>query len=273
MISELFSLKDRVAVVTGAAGLLGRMHCEALAGAGADVIVTDLKEDECDKLASELSSKFGRRCSGKFCDVTSVDSLGSLKHFIENSYGRLDILVNNAALNDSVENSSGSPEHLRFENYPYELWMRSLNVNLTGVFLCSQILGQFMLKNKKGNIINIASTYGIVAPDQSIYLKPDGERKFYKSPVYPVSKAAVIMFTKYLASYWGKENIRVNSLSPGGVENFQEDFFIKNYSMKTPLGRMSYPNEYIGALIFLASDASSYMTGANLVIDGGWSIW
>lgn len=273
MIQEKFSLKNKVAVVTGATGLLGRMHCEALASAGADVIVTDIRNKSCDEISINLSGKFGTKCAARTCDVTDRNSIEELRIFIQDNYGRLDILVNNAALNDSIENPVHSVEDLKFENFPLELWNKSINVNLTGVFLTSQVLGRLMIINGKGSIINIASTYGVVAPDQSVYLRPDGSRMFYKSPVYPVTKAAVIMFTRYLAAYWGDKRIRVNALSPGGVQNFQEEYFIQKYSSRTPLGRMSVPDEYMGAIIFLASDASSYMTGANLVVDGGWTIW
>lgn len=268
-IPELFSLKGRVAVVTGALGLIGKNHCKALSEAGANVIVCDLNEIKCKEFASTLAEK----SLGVGADITKKESILNLKDEIIRKFSKVDILVNNAALNDSFENPQAAAEQSMFENYPLELWQNSLNVNVTGMFLCSQIIGTMMAERGSGSIINIASTYGISAPDQSIYKNDKGEQTFYKSASYPVAKGAVIMFTKFLAAYWGEKGVRVNTLSPGGVENNQEDFFVKNYSAKTPLGRMARPNDYKGALVFLASDASNYMTGANLVVDGGWTSW
>jgi NAD(P)-dependent dehydrogenase (short-subunit alcohol dehydrogenase family) len=267
--SELFSLKDKTAVVTGALGLLGKQHCYALVEAGASVIVSDLNEEACIKFACEL----GNNSIGIAADITDINSVQIMKDKIIKDYGKVDILVNNAAINDMFENPVMAAEQSMFENYPIEMWKRSIEVNITGTFICSRVIGTEMSKIKKGSIINIASTYGIVAPDQSLYKTPDGTQKFYKSAAYPVTKSAVISFTKYLAAYWGNKGVRVNSLSPGGVENNQDEFFIYNYSQKTPLGRMAMPNDFKGALIFLASDASGYMTGANLVVDGGFTAW
>jgi len=268
-ISELFSLKEKVAVVTGALGLIGKHHCHALAEAGASVIVCDLNDTECAKFASTLPAL----SLGISADITNKKSVQVLKDEVISNYGKIDILVNNAAINDKFEDPLSAFEESKFENYPVEMFKKSLDVNVTGMFLCSQVIGAEMAKNCFGSIINVASTYGIVAPDQSIYKNENGEQTFYKSAAYPVTKGAVISFTRFLATYWGNKGVRVNTLSPGGVRDNQEEFFVKNYSAKTPLGRMARPTDYKGALVFLASDASSYMTGANLIVDGGWTAW
>ena len=267
--TEMFSLEGKVAIVTGALGLIGKYHCSALSEAGANVVVTDLDDMKCKNFAKSLQ----KHSIGIETDVTKKESLIKLKEMILSEFGKIDILVNNAAINDMFENPQTALEQSRFENYPLEMWQKSIDVNITGMFLCSQVLGSEMAKNKSGSIINIASTYGMVAPDQSLYINPKGEQTFYKSVAYPVTKGAVISFTKFLAAYWGDKGVRVNTLSPGGVENSQDEYFINNYSKKTALKRMAHPTDYKGALIFLASDASNYMTGANLVVDGGWTVW
>jgi len=263
----MFSLKDKIAVVTGACGLLGKEHCKALADAGAHVIVADTDEHNCKDFAAQL----GKGHMGVKMDVTDLRSLFSAREQVLEKYKTIDILVNNAAINDMFENPLHAAEQSKFENYPLSLWEKSWSVNVTGVFLCSQVLGSVMAENKRGSIINIASTYGIVAPDQNIYKDKTGKQQFHKSVSYPVTKGAVISFTKFLASYWGDKNVRVNTLSPGGVENNQDEYFKTNYSNRTLLKRMAAPSDYRGAVVFLASDASSYMTGANLVVDGGWT--
>ncbi|HXB94394.1 MAG TPA: SDR family oxidoreductase [Puia sp.] len=264
---DLFSLENKVAVVTGACGLLGTQHCEALSSAGATVVAADLDEAACLKLAGRL----GAGHLGIGMDVTDVTSLQAARERILKAFGHIDVLVNNAAINDMFENPLLAGRQSMFEHYPLEMWDRSWKVNVSGVFLTSQVLGGVMAGQGSGSIINIASTYGIVAPDQTIYRNEAGEQSFYKSPSYPVTKAAVIGFTKFLAAYWGSKGVRVNALSPGGVENQQDPFFRNNYSRKTLLGRMAAPSDYKGAIVFLASDASAYMTGANLVVDGGWT--
>ncbi len=264
---NLFSLKDKVAIVTGSLGLIGKEHCRALADAGAHVVVSDLDEERCREFALTLTPD----AIGAGADVSDAESIGDVLKKTLDRFGRIDILLNNAAVNEKFEDPLLAVKMTQFEHFPLSQWKKMMDVNVTGVFLCSQIIGSAMAKAGKGSIINVASTYGVVGPDQSIYKTPEGQQAFYKSPAYPVSKGAVISFTRYLAAYWGHCGVRVNTLSPGGVENAQDAFFVRNYSAKTPLGRMAQPSDYRGAVVFLASDASSYMTGANLIVDGGWT--
>lgn len=268
MINELFSLRGRTAVVTGALGLLGREHCRCLSEAGANMVVADLDEAGCCEMSAALP---GQSC-GLALDVTNRESVQTVHSEVLKRFGGVDILINNAAANDMFENPSLASEQSKFENYPIESWKRMMDINITGMFICSQVIGSAMARRRTGSIINIASTYGVVAPDQTIYRNPEGEQQFFKSPAYSASKGAVIAFTKYLASYWGSSGVRVNALSPGGVENGQLEFFKENYERNTPLGRMAERTDYHGAILFLASDASRYMTGANLIVDGGWTI-
>jgi len=265
--TELFSLKGKTAIVTGALGLIGQKHCEALANAGANVVVADINN----AAAKKFATKLGEQHLGLGVDVTNKASLISALDQIIAKYSTINILVNNAAINDMFENPAMAKDLSAFENYPLDAFQKSLDVNVTGVFLCSQVFGTHMAEQGEGSIINVASTYGMVGPDQNIYRNECGEQTFYKSAAYPVTKGAVINFTRFLAAYWGNKGVRVNTLSPGGVENGQNEFFIQNYSAKTLLGRMANATDYQGALVFLASDASAYMTGANLVVDGGWT--
>jgi len=195
---ELFSLKNKVAVVTGALGLIGKNHCTALSEAGANIVVCDLDEIKCKEFASQLPTK----SIGIGVDIINKLSVENLRDESLTDFGKIDILINNAAINDMFENPQSAAELSMFENYPLEMWQKSLDVNVTGTFLCSQIIGTEMAKIGKGSIINIASTYGIVGPDQSIYKKPDGSQSFYKSAAYPATKGAIINFTRFLPAYW-----------------------------------------------------------------------
>ncbi|MFM8332169.1 MAG: SDR family oxidoreductase, partial [Candidatus Methylumidiphilus sp.] len=259
----------KTAIVTGAAGLLGRQHCRALAEAGAAVVAADLDQAAC----AELAASLGGAALGLRLDVTDPVSVRALADAVVALNGSIDVLVNNAAINDKFEDPAATLEASRFENYALENFRRMLDVNVTGVFLCSQIIGADMAAAGSGSIINIASTYGLVAPDQALYRDPEGRQRFFKTAAYPTSKGAVLAFTRFLAAYWGGAGVRVNALSPGGVENQQDDFFINAYAQRTPLKRMASSTDFAGALVFLASDASAYVTGANLVADGGFTIW
>lgn len=270
----MFSLAGRVAIVTGAAGLLGRQHCRALASAGATVIATDLDAGGCEAVAADLRREGWNNAHGIAADITAVDSLLRLRDAVLTLVDHVDVLVNNAAVNDRFDPSPEGAALSRFETYPVERWRNMLDVNVTGTFLCCQILGGEMVRRHRGSIINVASTYGIVAPDQRTYQRADGSQSFWKSAAYPASKGAVLSFTRFLAAYWSDRGVRVNSLSPGGVAQAgQEPSFVEQYAHRTPLGRMAEAHELRGAVIFLASEASSYITGANLVVDGGWTAW
>ena len=273
-IQEKFDLTGRVALVTGGVGLLGAEFCRTLAEAGAVVAVLDLNESASQAVAKSLTSS-GYRALAIPTDITQADSVNAAVDNVLSAFGRIDILVNSAALDPKFDpdavNKGITPG--AFEDYPLDLWNSALNVNLTGMFLMTQACVRPMIEQgKKGSIINICSTYGLNGPDQRIYVK-DGTRVAFKPVYYTVTKAGVMGFTKYLAAYYAETEIRVNALTPGGVFNNHEDYFVRNYSAKTILGRMARKDEMNGALLFLASDASSYMTGNNVVVDGGWTAW
>ena len=264
-----FNLKDKVAVVTGAGGLIGKNLCIALSNAGASVVACDINIGK----IADLKDYLSHDSILTVVDVSQKESIEKLKEHILFIYDQIDVIVNSAAINDVYSSDESLIEQTKFENYSLEMWEKSFKVNVTGTFLVCQILGTELAKRKSGSIINISSSYGIVAPDQSIYQDEEGNQKFYKSPSYPAGKGAVIMLTKFLASYWGEKNIRVNCISPGGVEDSQDANFIKNYKSKTQLKKMAKPDDFNGAVVFLASEASSYMTGTNLIVDGGWTAW
>lgn len=273
-IQDKFDLNGCVAVVTGGGGQLGTEFSRTLAEAGAAVAVVDLNAGAAQKVADALT-KDGYRAKGIATDITEPDSVKAMVASVLSDFGRLDILVNSAALDPKFDPDAASRGIApgAFEDYPLEQWNAAMNVNLTGMFLVTQAcVGPMIEQGKKGTIINICSTYGLNGPDQRIYIK-EGKRVAFKPVYYTVTKAGVLGFTKYLAAYYAGTEIRVNALTPGGVFNNHEDYFVKNYSAKTILGRMARKDEMNGALLFLASDASSYMTGNNVVVDGGWTAW
>lgn len=270
-IFEKFDLKQRTAIVTGGAGLLGKEFCRTLAQAGALVVVADLNGAAAQQVSDSLQQEGYLSCAVSV-DVTQPDSVQAMVSTALEASGRLDVLVNSAAMDPKFDDSQQGKHGNTFEDYPVEAWRQALDVNLTGMFLCCQAASRPMLAQDYGSIINICSTYGLVGPDQRIYERP-GQPRQYKPAFYSVTKSGVLGLTRYLATYFAGKNIRSNSLTPGGVYNNHDDLFNNNYSARTVLGRMAHKDEMNGALLFLASDASSYMTGSNLVVDGGWTAW
>jgi len=261
--SASFDVRGRVVIVTGGAGLLGAEYARALAAAGALPVIADIDARRARRVAASLD---GALAVG--VDVTDPASVRRMVARVLRSRGRIDALVNNAALDPKFDPLNATRHANSFEDFPLDLWNRGLAVDLTGMFLCSQAVAPAMLRQGQGVIVNVSSTYGLVGPDQRLY-----ESGAYKPVVYSVTKSAVLGFTRYLAAYWAGKGLRVNALTPGGVYNGHDDEFVRRYSSRTPLGRMADKSEYCGALLFLLSDASSYMTGANLVVDGGWTAW
>jgi len=277
-IFQKFDLTGKVAIVTGGPGLLGKEFCRTLAEAGAAVVVADINSDGVNALATTLIGN-SYHCLGVATDVTQLESVRALIQETLSTFGRLDILVNSAALDPKFDPEALAEMAKRgtvsgaFEDYPPESWKAALDVNLTGMFLCCQAaVAPMLAQGRKGSIINICSTYGLVAPDQRIYQR-EGKQTSFKPVYYSVTKAGVLGLTRYLAAYYAGTDIRVNALTPGGVYNNHDEVFLKAYTARTIMGRMANKDEMNGALLFLASDASSYMTGSNLVVDGGWTAW
>lgn len=270
-IQDLFDLTQRTAIVTGGVGLLGKQFAKTLAEAGALVVVADLSAQAAVDYADELT-RAGYHALGVGLDVTDPESAQHTVETATRAGGSLDILVNSAALDPKFEPGKAEQHTNAFENYPLEQWNQAVNVNLTGMFLMCQAAARAMKEKGRGSIINICSTYGLAGPDQRIYERP-GEPPRYKPVYYSVTKAGVLGLTRYIATYYAGTAIRCNALTPGGVFNEHDELFVKNYAYRTVMGRMAEKHEMNGALLFLASDASSYMTGGNLVVDGGWTAW
>ena len=264
IIHSLFSLAGKTAIVTGAAGQLGGEYVRALLGAGASVAALDIRPDNPKGNLKEIDSD---RLNIIAVDITSRVSIESGLETVIAKFGHPNILINNAAIDappNACEQETGP-----FETYPESSWELMMDVNLKGLFLCCQVIGGHMARTGGGSIINISSIYGMVSPDQRIYEYKD--KPFFKPVTYSVTKSGILNLSRYLATYWAKSGVRVNTLTLGGVFNNQDNVFLKNYTDKVPLGRMAQQNEYNGAILYLASGASSYMTGANIIIDGGYS--
>lgn len=264
-----FHLTDKVAIITGGAGLLGHEHAAALVDAGAIPVLWDLDGDAAARAAASL----GTQVRGRAVDVTDAAAIGEGLSSVLDTLGRVDILINNAAIDAKVGGDAG-PAWSRVENFPLDAWNREVAVGLTGAFLCSQIVGGHMARHGGGVILNIASDLSVISPDQRLYrqsgLAPDQQPM--KPVTYSVIKHGLIGLTRYLATCWAEQGVRVNAISPGGVHTGQPEAFVARLTNLIPMGRMAERDEYRAAIVFLCSDASRYMTGQNLVMDGGRSV-
>lgn len=268
---QKFELAGRNAVITGAIGILGRRFCNGLAEFGANIAVVDLDEAAAKDVAAELAARHGVQAIGIGCDITDPKAVTDSTAAIVKAFGEIHILHNNVG----GKTPDLDAYFAAFEDYQLSEWRRVMAVNIDGVFLVDQAIGRQMVKQGKGgSIIHTASIYGVLAPDQRIYEGSEYLGRAINTPaVYSASKAAVVGLTQYLATYWAEKGIRVNCITPGGVESGQNEAFKQRYGARVPLGRMARGDEMVNALIWLASDASSYVTGQNIMIDGGLSAW
>lgn len=265
-----FELSGKVAVVTGGVGILGHYFCAGLADHGAKVAVLDLDAEKTAAFAAELTADYGTDCMGVACDITDPASVAQAVDAIEGALGPIDVLHNNAQATGGDLEKYFAPA----EEYDLDTWREIMAVNLDGMFLVAREVGGRMAERGHGSIIQTASIYGIMAPDQRIYEGSEYMGRPINTPaVYTASKAGVVGLTKHLASYWAHRGVRVNTLTPGGVESGQNETFKSRYSARIPLGRMAFAEEMVGPLVFLASEASSYITGQNIVVDGGLNAW
>ncbi len=277
MVFEKYKLESRTALITGAAGLLGQEHAAALLEAGANVILTDISKDQLALAENRLLKSYqSELITSMIMDVSSSENVNNVSEKLSNQNIRVDILINNAAIDPKVDKKKGLKENSRIENLSLDQWNLELAVGLTGAFICSQVFGSKMASDKKGGVIlNISSDLSVFSPDQRIYFNKglSNEMQPVKPVTYSVIKTGLIGLTRYLATYWSKDNVRCNALSPGGVFNNQDEIFVEKLTNLIPLNRMAAVDEYRSAVQFLCSDASSYMNGQNMVIDGGRSVW
>jgi NAD(P)-dependent dehydrogenase (short-subunit alcohol dehydrogenase family) len=273
-VRELFNLDGRVAIITGGAGMLGLRHAEAIAEMGGIPVLVDLQEERTKEAEEHIRQMFGGEALGIQTDITVKDQVQGLVARVMARYGRIDILINNVALTVKGGGAAFDDYFAPFESYPENLFELALRVNLTGAFLVTRAVGHVMVAQVRGVIVNIASDVAVISPDHRIYQGMTYGGKPFNTPIaYSMSKAAILAFTRYLATYWARYGIRVNALSPAGVYDNHDPAFVERLSNLIPLGRMAHKDEYKGAIIFLCSDASSFMTGANLIVDGGRTAW
>lgn len=274
-VSALFQLTGRVAIVTGGGGLLGARHAEAIAEMGGHPVLVDIDGDRARAAADRLADQYGAPALGLAVDITRAEAVDEMVRLVLDRFGRIDILVNNAARNPKQERLAWDATASRLEHFSLAEWHLDMAVGLTGAFLCSRAVGIEMARQGKGVILNIASDLGVIAPDQRIYRVPDlpDEQQPAKPVSYSVVKHGLIGLTRYLATYWADRGVRVNALSLGGVYTGQDEQFVKRLTNLIPMGRMAQEDEYKAAIVFLVSEASSYMTGANIIMDGGRTVW
>ena len=260
-------VSGKVVVVTGAAGLLGRQYVAALAQAGALPVAADLDGDAAQALVEAAGAGLAVRT-----DVTDKASVKAMVQQATERFGQVDALVNNAAINPKMDPEHAAEHDDGFEDYALDAFRQQLDVDVVGAFLCCQAVLPQMRRRGSGTVINICSTYGLVGPDQRLYDDGSGTVRT-KPPGYSVTKSALVGLTKYLAAYYGPHGVRINALTLGGAYAGHDAGFTARYGARTPLGRMAQPGEYAGTLLYLVSDAASYMTGSNVVVDGGWTAW
>jgi NAD(P)-dependent dehydrogenase (short-subunit alcohol dehydrogenase family) len=272
-VRSAFNLTGRVIVITGAAGLLGARHAEAVAEMGGVPVLLDVDGAKARRVADDLSRRFGSAAIGLAIDITDPTAVDAALETVMSRFGRVDGLINNAANNPKVE--GGTPQWTRLENFPLDVWLADIAVGLTGAFLCARTFGAAMARGGGGAILNVASDLALIAPDQRLYSSPglSDDEQPVKPVSYSVVKSGLIGLTRYLCTYWPKQNVRVNAICPGGVFAGQSDEFTQRLTNLIPLGRMAREDEYQAAIVFLLSDASSYMTGAVISIDGGRTAW
>lgn len=275
MLEKLFRLDGKVIVITGATGLLGRKHAEVIACYGGTPVLLDLSQKTVNDLVNEMNEKYKVNSIGFAIDITDEHAIEDNVKKIVDQLGKIDGLVNNAANNPKVEDSK-DVNFSRLENFPLDIWSDDIAVGLTGSFLCSKHYGFAISKNPNGgSIVNISSDLGLIAPDQRLYVKDgvDENLQNVKPVTYSVVKTGLIGLTRYLATYWANKGVRCNAMCPGGVENGQPEEFSKEVNARIPMGRMANADEYQGTLLWMLSDASSYLNGAAVPVEGGRTIW
>ena len=275
MLEKLFRLDNKVIVITGATGLLGRKHAEAVACYGGTPILLDLSQQAVDDLAKDINEKYSVNSVGFEIDITDEESIKENTKALIKKFGKIDGLVNNAANNPKVEDSK-EVNFSRLENFPVNIWNDDIAVGLSGSFLCAKHYGFVISQNPNGgSIINISSDLGIIAPDQRLYAENgvDNNKQNVKPVTYSVVKTGIIGLTRYLATYWVEKNVRCNAMCPGGVENGQSKEFLANVSFRIPMNRLAESNEYQSTLLWMLSDSSKYLNGAIVPVDGGRTAW